>query len=506
MKIFTSEPLKHQLRNILFLLFLIIYSVALVYLAYKINISEDESYSLNTTSGGLMRVIRQSYRFEGQPPVYFILLYFWRVVNSGLFFAKLLSIIFTGFSAYVLYRVISMFSGTTASRWMVIIFLLNPFTVWTALEIRTYSLLILLSLIAIYFFYRYFLGNKNKFLYLFVIVSLVGVYTQYFFALLTATFALSILIYKGWKPFWKFCMFQIPVVLLFLPNLIYLPDQIFMHEVNKSNFSVLSNISEVLHTPQNLMLGIDVIGSVFAKRSARIIFIILLLLAYWKLTKSERRFSNQSLRKINVIILNVIILLILFCVGIIVTGIIFMDKYMAVAFPFFLLVFGLFNVYPSFWKNAIYGSISAYFFILLAITYSHPVKTYDFISVAKYIEQKELPNEPILIYRPALALPFMHYYKGGNNIFPLPYPVNFDSSYLINIKDTTMLRRAIENIKSKSNSYLFISDTSSYESTLKMNRQMVTDFLESNYAISLDTFYTGFSKNRPLRIRRFVKK
>ena len=496
---------KNKLNTLVFSLFIITYGTLLIYLTYKINISEDETYTLNTTTGNLARVIKQSYHFEGQPPGYFILLYFWRLFSSHVFFAKLFSIILTGFSAYILYRLMLLFSIVKGAKWILVIFLLNPFTVWAALEIRTYSLLILLSLISLYCFYRFLFENKKKFLFLFLVIVTIGLYTQYFFIFLIATLGLILLIYKGWKEFWKFCLYLLPVGLLFLPNLIFIGDQITLHETKVSNHFSFHQMLPIIQTSQSFLLGINLVPDAWTNRIIRLIFITLFLYTLFKLYNNKITRDKEILKKIFILFAAIVLLTFQFIVAVGITKITYEFKYMSLGYPFFILLFIVFSIYSKAIRNIMYGTLSLYYVMLLFFNYKHPVKTYDYISLSNYIQKIESPGEPILIYRPAIALPFDHYYKGKNMVFPLPHPVNFDSSYLINIRDTNEFKQAIENINLPATSYLMISDTTLSEGKLNMNRQVITDYINSNYEVSLDTLFYGWSKNKPLRIRSFKK-
>jgi len=139
------------------------------------------------------------------------------------------------------------------------------------------------------------------------------------------------------------------------------------------------------------------------------------------------------------------------------------------------------------------------------IFYTHPVKSYDYISMAAYIKNTEFVNEPIIFYRPGLSLPFKYYYMGNNPIFPLPHEVRFDTNYIINIKDSSALGRSLDRINEDFKSMLFISDLSQYEYNVNMNRGMIDKYLKSHYKISLDTLYQGWSKEGSLRIRRLER-
>ena len=117
-------------KNLIFLGFLVIYTASLLYLSNELVIWQDDTFTLHTTANNLSLVIRQSYNFEGQPPVYFILLSIWRKLDQGIFFARLFSLLFIGLAAYFFHRVVRLVFGDDSARWLLIIFLLNPFTIW----------------------------------------------------------------------------------------------------------------------------------------------------------------------------------------------------------------------------------------------------------------------------------------------------------------------------------------------------------------------------------------
>ena len=494
-------------KNLFFYLFLLAYSVLLLLLCFKIQLWVDETFTLNTTSGNFFDVVIQSYNFEGQPPVYFILLSLWRDILPNVFFAKLFSVLCIAFSAFFLYKLAKLLADSECSKWLVVIFLLNPFTVWAALEIRLYALLICFSTISIYFFFQYYLNQKNKYLYLFLVISLVGLYTQYFFALQIAALAFSILIFKGWKSFFKLCLYLIPVVFLFLPNLLYMPEQLSIIKPRNLVYTTIERINIVLHTPQDFMLALQLVPfERWIKWGIKISFFIAILIAYYKLLKN-RNSSNYAFQKIiNNILIALIILVVLFCVMAAITGILYSNKYMAIAFPFFILLFLLLKTFSPINRNLIYSIISIYFILLLMSFYRYPVKGYNYKEIGKYVRSIERKNEPILFYSNALSLTFRYYYSGHNPIEPLPHEVKFDSSFMESLKDTFELKQSINKIKTSSNSYLFISDLTESQYVVELSRGAVDSFLNNNYNITLDTILYGRTKNFPLRIRRIEKR
>ena len=507
MRKFKDWYLQQRTNNILFYGFLIFYTAVLTYLCKIVPFWEDEFYTLNTTSYNISGVISQSYGFEGQPPLYYILLKFWRQINDSFPFARFLSILFILLAAFFLTKLLRLVSGNRGVRLLLIIFLLNPFTVWAALETRTYALLILLSTISIYFFLSYFFENKVSHLYLFLIFCAIGVYTQYYFVFLIIGLAFSVWVIKGFSAFFRLCLYLIPVVLLFLPNLFFLREQLTQQQTNNSNYSVIDGLYKVLQSPPKMMLALNLVP--FKNAVKLIIIIIFILLAGYTYRKAyeQKAQSDLNFEKYNVILISASVMVIIFSIVIVMTRVVYADRYMSIAFPCFIILFTIFLVHSSLFKSLIYGTLIISFISLLLLTYVNPMKFYDFKFVSKYINKIERSGEPIMFYRNVMSLPFGNVYKGHNQLVPIPSPVKFDSTYLKNIKDTSELNEVIAKIKTKSDSYLLVSDDiADFAYNVNFNRKMIDGYLSNHYNITLDTLCYGEGPDFYLRIRRLERK
>jgi 4-amino-4-deoxy-L-arabinose transferase-like glycosyltransferase len=498
----TWQALKKK-NDVILYGFLLLYGGVLFFLAFKMNIWEDESYSLHTTSNSLSKVISQSYNFEGQPPGYFIILAIWRKINSGIFFARILSLLFLGLSGFYFYRLVKVLFGDGSLKWMLAVFLLNPFTVWASLEIRLYSMAVFLSTILIYFFVRYFIENKKKFLYAFLTFAIIGLYTQYFFALEIASFAFILLVWKGWKSFFTFSLCLLPVIILFLPNLFFVTEQVEMVQSKKIEYSAINSIFSVLHGPQDLMLALDIVPfNLLVRIIIRAATVCVLLYAYFKLHQ-RRTFGLKNLRYMDIVVVINIILLCLFCFVIVMTEVIFQSKYLVIALPILILLFILIREFPPTISSTIYCILLSYYVLLLFLQYRIPIKTYDYGKAADFISKNERNDEPLLFYSKGLSLPFSYYYKGSNLLEPLPR-LKFDQTYYDeNIKDTLAFKQSIYKINSASSSYLLITGIiSDYKYTTEINARVIDSCLKNNFRITLDTSILGKENLQTLRIRR----
>lgn len=184
----------------LLVFFMLYYSVMLILAAY-LNIWEDEVYSLNTSSGGPAYAFKQSFEFELQPPVYFLLLTIWRTVSGSIFWARLLSVILIFLSQLLLYRFIEERTDKKTAGFFTVLFLLNPLVIYAGLEIRTFALVLFLSLAIVVSFSNIYFTNRisvrNRIF--FIILAIAGLFTQYFIGFLL--FANSIVLLAGRK--WK---------------------------------------------------------------------------------------------------------------------------------------------------------------------------------------------------------------------------------------------------------------------------------------------------------------
>jgi uncharacterized membrane protein len=492
----------------MFYVFVVLYAALMSYLCYELNIWIDEAYTLDTSSSkySLSGVIKQSYSFESQPPLYFVLLWFWRKINDCVFFARLFSLISVGLAAWYFFKSARIISGTETSKWLVILFLLNPFTIFAALEIRLYAFLLFLSVAAIYHFLQYYTKEKKRNLFIFLAICLAGLYLQYFFAFLISGLVGATLIFKGWKKALTISLYLLPIVLLFLPNIIYMRQQLGMVQTGIEHIDAIGRMKLVIHSPQNLVLSVETLETNRLLRVALIAICISVFIATYLIAYKRNKEVAENYFGVTKFCLVAAVFIILSLMGFIaITGIDHQDRYFTIALPLFMLIFGIIGVHTVFIGRVIFGTFALYYSILFVYHYKDPVKQFDYKEIAKFVNQKAKPNEPLLFYHGTLALPFGYYYKGTNSFYSLPRKVSMDTTYMDNIKDTIELKKSMSDIKSDISSYLLISDLNLPQYENEKNRKMVNEYLSANYKITFDTLYYGSSHTRSLRIRRLEK-
>lgn len=129
------------------------------------------------------------------PPLYYAILHYWmKIFGEGEVSLRALSLIFFAANIFVILLFLQNILKVKGRRiWIyILLFSLNPFLLYFAFEARMYSLLALLSSLSFYFFWQ----KKAVFYLLFTIL---GLYTHYFFLFVVLTQLGFCLLFKKGK-------------------------------------------------------------------------------------------------------------------------------------------------------------------------------------------------------------------------------------------------------------------------------------------------------------------
>lgn len=498
-----------DLKKLILPLFYLIYTGVLLFIAKEMVLWEDEMYSLNTSSGSLARAYTQSYLFEGQPPVYFLLLSVWRQISDSILFARALSLLFTLGAGYYFYRLTKQMLSEKYGIIFTILFLLNPFIIWHATEVRLYAMILFLSTASLYYYFRYFIdaSGQKKELILYLVFALIGVFTQYLFTFLLIGQALVLIVFKGWRPFIRIVLYLMPVALLFGLNVFAFHDHMATHQTDAMSWS-LDNILKFFRTIQNYLFSLDkaLLGKFMNRIILAIYFVWLVnvLIRY----KKFRLYKKLNRNAFYSIILISVIVFIFFVLSFVFQSLNYYDRYMMLLFPGVFLVFMISLSFPQ-------NIIRTIIFILLTAFYIYGnfranrgfVKTFDYEYLAAFLEDNISSDEPVLVYRNVHVLPLKQYFTGKNELTPIPVPIKYDISYLSSgiIKDSTTLNYLFDIQLQHSNHFTLVSDEKEESYGYDMHQDLITDYLKEHFTIQEDTIFYGRSEVNYLRIRKFTR-
>jgi uncharacterized membrane protein len=480
--------------NIPLLTFSILYYGIIVYMAIKLNLWEDEVYSLNTSSKSLVYAYTQSFNFELQPPVYFLILTLWRFISNSIIWARLLSLIFVIIAQFLLYNFTLKASGKKIASIISIILLLNPYTLYAILEIRVYALVILLGIVLlISFYYSYYSNNcsiGNRILV--IIFAILGLFTQYFIGFLLFSFGVVLIFDKKWKSLRLFLLDMIiPLTVLICFA------QIIIQGINVTENSFqfydrslkLSLYEMVIFVFRNSIYNIIPLD--FFQPDLRwIITGGCLIFLFFAINYSSLK---KNFNELSPFIICTFICYAFFCLVLLCYGKYFAQKkYMTIVFVpvLFILIFFLKYLKPVFLYLGLILLIIAY--VLKGyVNYNGLYKVKDLRGLGSYIENIEGSREPIFVYRNITAENLRLYYKGRNSLIPVPKDFSYndefgENQWIINIEFFNEFKQKVNEY----DSFLVVIDNSPLRG-VKESTEILLSFLESKYQIRTKKLFGG---------------
>jgi hypothetical protein len=395
-------------------------------LAATLNIWIDEAYSLETTNDGLHNAFERALGFELQPPLYFLILTLWRKINDSLFFARLLSIVFTLAAVALSFAVGSRFLKQTPSWIPALIVAVNPITAYAALEIRLYSLVILLSALMLLLLYDGYLSevDNGKARLCFTATSVVALYTHYFLGFILAGGALAVLLRRDWARLKCYMISMLIVGVAFLPMASTVLGQISSIQdvqATDQSLTVLAGVKMLYkriveyllpkHWDEPRMLevvrdwvfrSLIFLGLIFAHRKRRqivnadsvsVFIIFLTAIAFLFILRNQ--LGKDLLRNYHTVVLFIPTVL---------SFLVVLEHFGKKIIAFLVVIIVLFSVVAS------------------CMRYRPLAKFGDWERAAIFVAENQQTEEPVFFFKNEGLLPFGYYYKGPNLLIGIPGP------------------------------------------------------------------------------------
>lgn len=409
-------------KKFLLLLIFLHLAVALPF-AYLTNIWMDEGSTLYSTQNGFFYTILNAYQDEKQAPAYFIILSLWREINGSIFFARLFSIICSLLAIKFFYDLARKIWEEKTAMFIALLFAVHPYLFWASLEIRVYSLTILLSVLLFKFFYEGYLKDEKRARIYFTITAVFAVYTNYYLGFsLVGCFA-ALLILRDWKKAKMYFVQMLIVALAILPLLFIIKMQF---AVNTSGFqeqkSFFTGVRYIWHHILTFILPSEILPKTEGASFVSIVRLWLvrvgILAAIIVLIKNKFRDFDANIIAFGAIsaVISIFFIGAYFLLGSELIAIRHASVLFVSVFLFVSLVVA--KIAPK--KIWILFAVIYAFFFVYSITTIYPnfTKRGDWARVANYIEKNEKPNQPIIVFPAyqAITLPFE--YKGANKILP----------------------------------------------------------------------------------------
>jgi hypothetical protein len=454
-------------------------------LAYLLNIRFDEAFTLNTTSQGVAYAFRQAITFEQQAPLYFVILSIWRNIDSSVIFARLFSVLCFPLFVWIVAEVGKRYVKGVNPLVFAAVAVVHQQTVWSSLDIRLYSLMLVFSGLLLLFFYDGYLAEKPKTRsrVLYVIVSILALYTQYYLGFQLVAGAAALLVLGRWRALSRYLLDMLVVGLFFIPMLFVIKQQ--FTEVS-GHTEVALSVSELIKgtyqriTP--LFISVDWLEPETLKRwLARGAALFIAALFCWQIAR-KRKPEDVALGIFIVVLLGFFF----FTYSLLGEQGIQHRHMSGLLLPLLLVTFSALTSLSS--KKLIYGWLVLLIFLnvgYLYVAYKPLAKPGDFIRVAQYVMTNEAANQPVLVFHADAILPLEQYYRGENTLVALPQKSNFivwDPRNNV-LKDETQILDIIDNQPGNPERFWLVHDGWCKHGSLSFNCQVLEDVVTKYFEV-----------------------
>jgi hypothetical protein len=407
------------------------HAVLAITLSAILSIWTDESYSLAATSGTFFEMLHQARHFEGQPPVYFALLWFWRCINESAFWGRMLSVVFSVSALFVTAKVAKRVVPGIHPAWIVLPIAVHPLSVYAASELRVSALLLLLSSLLILVFVDGFVINtpRRSAVIVYGAVSVLALYTYQYLGFTLVANAAALLALRRWRPLAVYLMTMTGVGVCYLPEALAVLSQVRMHTSDLiAPTSWADSFMYMAHRVLRYAWPIQGVPFVEMTPIRKTIIPIALVLPIGVIVIKCR----HAITPVHIAIS--VSTSFLFAVFIVIVHTMSpsaaLPHHTSALFLFVQMsVFGVIHLITGrarWWVVAAWACIATSFACMALIDLYKPLaKSGDWQRVARYIESHEEEGQPILIFTAETALPFAYHYAGQNVLVPIPQAEDF---------------------------------------------------------------------------------
>lgn len=404
-------------------------------LAYFLNVWADEASTLHTTQHGFVEAFRNAAANEKQAPLYFWVLSLWRSLNDSIFFARLFSIICSVAAIKLFAGLAARLFEPRAALLATAFFALHPFLIWASLEIRVYSLVILLSVLLMRLFLDAFTiddqGASWRREIPFLVVALTALYTNYYLGFLLVGLFVALLMMKKWPAVRDYVLLMLVAGAAFVPMALSMVSQF---AANTGGFqeprSVVEGIRFLWHhfltfvLPAGILFGDSDLAITTARLwIVRVALAFVAVLTVWRRSRLSRR-TITTAAGVATIVCG--LLAAYFLLGADYIAIRHLSVLFAPLLIFIVLLLAdLFDESESKTRLGRAAIGAGGILVLLSFAYSltvlhpHMTKRGDWERIGVFIEQNEAQmGQPIVVFPAFEALALPYHYHGKNRVLP----------------------------------------------------------------------------------------
>jgi mannosyltransferase len=448
---------------------LIIFVVAIsAFVFSKQSLRLDEAQSLWQTSHSPTRILSIIAQ-DVHVPFYHFILHYWQVfLGNTVQAGRILSLIFFIVSIPAMYFLGKRVLNQSAGIFAAVLLGISPFMNWYGNEIRMYSLFTLFGILNQYFFIGIYKKQGRDSWFGYFVVSLLGLFTHYFFLFILLVQVIFYFMYRGLFPHKTLRKF---ILIAAIFGLIFCPWLLYVHSLGTANLE-----APVLSAPTSVNVFNTLSEFLFGFQNDHLNTI---LVSLWPLTVLLGFLALRENKKVSPDIIYLLMSILIpiaaaFIVSITVRPL-FVSRYLIITIPpLYLFIGWIFSTYPKPLSRML--KVVLIFAMLAgltveAISSTNPIRE-NYREATEYLQKNASPQDIIALSAPFTVYPVEYYYRGSTEIQTLPIwnridgiPAFSDSELP---KDVNILKGQHEKI------WVLLSYDQGYEKKIK-------DYFDNNY-------------------------
>lgn len=421
-------------------------------------------------------------------PLYTILLHFWiQIFGVSTTASRSLSLVFYLLTLPMLYLLYKGSSTRKTALLGVLAFSLSPFIVWYSNESRMYSLFTFVATCSSYYYLRFInsSGKEGKMGYL--LSTLAGIYTHYFFIFLIITQVIFLLVrtvlwdikkrdfsHVAFRAFWEYKKMLITFFsLLGLAIIAFIPWATYVISLgsaaNSQPLLTRPTTFNIFQTFVNFLFGFQTLPV----QSVLVSFWPLIVMAFFFVFTRKRDVATRDIDYF--VVVSLLPIMLLFLLSFIKP--IFLPRYLIFTTPslFFVVVWLLVQYSKKVSTVLLSGFLTLLFCLLLYqnLSTATPVKE-NYEGVAYYLNTHVTPYDVVAVTAPFTIYPVEYYYKGSSLLTTIPVWDRYTIGPVPSFSYAKLGAQLNGYTNVYTNLYVVYSYDQGYESKIK-------DFLEVHY-------------------------
>lgn len=224
----NSQFLTKNTKEIVFISIFLLGFILRVLFINSREIAYDDSFSYFLARQSFSEIIKGT-AADTMPPLYYFLLHIWMQISQELWFLRLLNVMINLFTGLIVYFLSKDIFDRNSALITTILFMISPFQIYHAQELRMYTLLLFGQLGYFYATFRSTKAdsaNKVRWIVLAVLFGTIAMYSHNLAIIGLVSINVIFFFNKYRKKFWEIISIQILIFLFSTPWLIFLPQQI----------------------------------------------------------------------------------------------------------------------------------------------------------------------------------------------------------------------------------------------------------------------------------------